>query len=51
MRRLLCDPGLRRQILPAARARVLAAFDNRRLAGDLARLHREALEQASRRGA
>ncbi len=50
MHRLLCDPGLRRQILPAARARVLAAFDNRRLAGDLARLHREALEQASRRG-
>lgn len=51
MRRLLGDSELRRRILPAARARVLAGFDNRRLVGDLARLHREALAQASRRGA
>lgn len=50
MRRLLVDRELRRRVLPAARARVRAEFDNRRLAGELALLHRQALEQASRGG-
>ncbi len=49
MRRLLSDGELRRRVLPAARERVRAEFDNRRLVGALARLHREALERAPRR--
>jgi glycosyltransferase involved in cell wall biosynthesis len=43
MRRLLTDRLLRRQVIPAARARVLADFDNRALTGRLAEILRPAV--------
>jgi glycosyltransferase involved in cell wall biosynthesis len=43
MRRLLTDAALRRKVIPAARARVLAEFDNRALVGRLAAILRTAV--------
>jgi glycosyltransferase involved in cell wall biosynthesis len=43
MRRLLTDAALRRKVIPAARARVLAEFDNRALVGRLAAILRPAM--------
>jgi glycosyltransferase involved in cell wall biosynthesis len=47
MRRLLTDAALRRKVIPAARARVLAEFDNRALVGRLAAILRSAIGQLS----
>jgi glycosyltransferase involved in cell wall biosynthesis len=44
MRRMLTDAALRRKVIPAARARVLAEFDNRALVGRLAGILRPAVE-------
>jgi glycosyltransferase involved in cell wall biosynthesis len=41
MLRLLTDDELRKEIIPAARARVLQGFDNRKLIRDLVRVYRE----------
>jgi glycosyltransferase involved in cell wall biosynthesis len=43
MRRMLTDAALRRKVIPAARARVLAEFDNRALVGRLAAILRPAV--------
>ncbi len=39
MERLLTDAGLRKRIIPAARAEVTERFDNRALIGELAEIH------------
>ncbi len=44
LRVLLTDSGLRRRVIPAARQRVRAEFDNGALVGALAAIHRRAVE-------
>jgi hypothetical protein len=45
MLRLLTDEDLRRRVVLAARERINDNFDNKVLVRDLARIHREALEE------
>ena len=51
MRRILTDSDLRRRIIPAARARVQAIFDNRDLIHTLAQVHRQGVPGLGNEGA
>jgi glycosyltransferase involved in cell wall biosynthesis len=50
MLRLLTDSKLRNEIIPAARARVLQAFDNRKLIQDLVRVYRQGQPKLNQEG-